>query len=113
MTKTPQIYNSATEQYEDLPFKWEICSACEGHGKSSAYLGAFSGEELRDDPDFAEDYFAGHYDRACECCNGAGKVQVPELKKMTRAQRNALRQQAEDDARYAAEVASERWMEGR
>ena len=28
-----------------LPFKWAICGQCDGHGKSSAYLGAFTREE--------------------------------------------------------------------
>lgn len=109
----PRIYNIDTDQFEPLPFKWEICWHCNGHGKSSAHMGAFTESELREDPEFFEDYFAGFYDRACDYCEGAGKVQVADLAKMTQAQQNALQEQAESDALYAAEVASERWLRGR
>lgn len=59
-----------------LPTKWCICGQCKGEGKSSAYLGAYTHEEMdQQGEEFIEDYFAGNYDRICERCNGAGKVQ--------------------------------------
>lgn len=63
-----------------LPFKWEICPTCDGHGKSSAYLGAFTGDQLREDPDFAQDYMDGYYDRSCDECNGRGSIPVIDRK---------------------------------
>lgn len=58
-----------------MPGRWVICSACNGHGKSSAYLGAFSREDMDNDPDFRDDYMAGNYDRPCESCrNMPGRV---------------------------------------
>jgi DnaJ-class molecular chaperone len=89
MTKTPGFYDDEGE-FHPLPFKWAICPSCGGHGKSSAYLGAFTGEQMRDDPEFAEDYMAGHYDRTCEECGGSGKVK--EI--------NERRISAKDLARY-------------
>ena len=59
-----------------LPTRWEVCYACEGRGSSSAYLGAFTREDFDDDPEFAEDYFAGTYDRTCETCRGRTTVSV-------------------------------------
>lgn len=58
-----------------LPTKWCICSQCHGEGKSSAYLGAFTASEMREDPEWAEDYMAGRFDRTCERCNGTGKTE--------------------------------------
>jgi hypothetical protein len=56
--------------------KWRICPRCEGEGKSSAWLGAFTAEEFQDSfcDDEAADYMAGRYDRTCEECGGSGKV---------------------------------------
>lgn len=66
------------EVEHELPGKYEICSACSGHGASSAYLGAITSEEReRDwDPEEFEQYMEGAYDKTCEECNGSGKVVV-------------------------------------
>lgn len=56
----------------------EVCGTCRGEGKSSAYLGAFSGEDMANDPDFFEDYMDGAYDRVCPECNGNRVVDVPD-----------------------------------
>ncbi len=55
---------------------WAICSYCHGNGVSSAYLGAFTEDETAEGPDFYEDYMEGYYDRACENCDGSGKMRV-------------------------------------
>lgn len=80
--------------------KWEICPECDGHGKSSAYLGAFSMEDLAEQgDDFQEDYFAGAYDRPCQRCRGAGKIDV-------NGEREANRIELENDPAWQ----SERWL---
>jgi RecJ-like exonuclease len=61
--------------------KWSICPTCSGEGKSSAYLGDFSPEEMLEDPDFSEDYRTGMYDRRCDTCNGTGKVTSEDLRR--------------------------------
>lgn len=63
-----------------LPAEWEICSTCRGNGThvNPAIDGnGISPEQFAEDPDFAESYFAGHYDVRCADCNGTGKVLVP------------------------------------
>ncbi|MES1993164.1 MAG: hypothetical protein V4457_06060 [Pseudomonadota bacterium] len=55
--------------------RWAICSRCDGEGKHSGHLGAFTGSEWeQEDDDFKERYMQGDYDRACERCEGTGKV---------------------------------------
>jgi len=98
-----------------LPARWEICGECDGDGKSSAYLGDFSMDDLNEDPDFAEEYFAGRYDRACPCCKGAGKVLVVDRERCMRTPALAAALLSMDDwvqagIDNAAEAAAERRM---
>ncbi|GJE54541.1 hypothetical protein [Methylobacterium thuringiense] len=86
-----------------LPFKFEICSCCSGHGKSSAYLGAYTSDEMADQgPDFFDEYMAGTYDRTCDACDGDGKAMVADYSRMTAQQIQTL----EDDERFDAEDAA-------
>jgi hypothetical protein len=57
------------------PIEVVVCPQCGGRGRSSMYLGAFSAEEMWEDPDFAEDYMRGGYDRECESCHGRNVVE--------------------------------------
>lgn len=51
--------------------KFLVCPECLGSGSSSAYLGAFTGDDIAQmDDEFMEDYFAGNFDRKCDNCNG-------------------------------------------
>jgi hypothetical protein len=111
MSKTPRLYDAETDTSEDLPFKWEICGGCSGHGKSSSYLGAFTGEQMAEDPDFARDYMAGFYDRACDCCGGSGKTKAADPDRMTERQLAAWEAQCQAEAEYQAEKYSERFMD--
>lgn len=79
------IPDPATEGDSDLtlPTRKEVCHECNGEGQSSAYLGSFSREDLDNDPDFAESYFAGHYDRTCTVCNGLRVVDVVDEARLT------------------------------
>ncbi len=95
-----------------LPFTWGICDACSGHGASSAYLGAFTAEEIRDDADFAEDYFAGRFDRPCGECGGTGKVQDLDRDACTEEELALFDEQEEDLHRSRETERQERLMEG-
>ena len=91
---------------ESAPRRWAICSCCDGEGKSSAYLGAFTSDELNDDPEFAERYKAGGYDKACTECKGTGKVKEIDETLCTPEQLAAIQR----DAECQREVAEERRM---
>lgn len=95
----------------ELPSKWEICGHCRGNGTSSSYLGAFTSDDWHDlDDEWREDYMAGRFDRACDACDGLGRVRVADYGRMTDEQRAAYEAQLQDDAEYAAMVAAERRM---
>jgi hypothetical protein len=94
-TKAPTLYTDDYPDGRELPFKWEICPHCQGHGKSSAYLGAFTRDQLDEDPEFFEDYLAGHYDRACDHCQG-GKVKVVDETKVSKEDLKLFEKQEEE-----------------
>jgi hypothetical protein len=109
---TPVLYDDEGNE-TPLPFKWCICSDCNGHGKSSAYLGAITQSDREpggswEDPDDFACYMSGGYDKRCDTCDGTGKVQVVDDEKLTKEQRKQLREQRQADREYAAEVAAER-----
>lgn len=106
MCKRPILFGQdADGEFEqELPWAWAICSACEGHGKSSAYLGAYTQSEMDEaGPEFLEDYMAGHYDRPCAECDGAGKVKVADRSQMTAEQLEQY------DAQIKAEIDCATW----
>jgi hypothetical protein len=60
---------------------WMICPTCNGDGKHSRALGAYSMEEFQNqfDPDEQAAYFAGAYDSTCDPCKGSGKIRESQL----------------------------------
>lgn len=108
MVKYPGYFSDDDGEFIQVPFKWEICSECRGDGRSSAYLGSFTWSELNEQGDeFIEDYFAGNYDEVCECCEGSGKVAVPDYDKMTKEQENKYLEYMRADEEYEAERRAE------
>ncbi len=97
-----------------LPYRFEICPACEGCGTDRGRSvecdgGGFTSDEWAEqDEDFREDYLAGRYDQPCGC--EAGKVRVPDYNKMTKAQITAWEAQQRDDAEIDAIERMERRM---
>jgi len=83
--------------------EWAICSRCRGNGTSTAYLGDVT-EWLREDPDAAEDYFGGMYDKPCDECSGTGKVRtLPAESPVAHEWAEWQRDEAEDRATRRAE----------
>lgn len=89
---TLDFSDAGIEDYADgplgalvVPAKFEVCGNCQGRGTSTAWAeaegGGFTASEWAEccdgDPDFAEDYWSGKYDRACPECHG-DRV-VPEI----------------------------------
>lgn len=60
----------------DKDMEWAVCGTCHGKGTSSLYLGSFSAEALWEDPEFAEEYMEGRYDKPCPECGGRTTVRA-------------------------------------
>lgn len=96
-----------------VPGCWEICDNCDGHGKHSRHLGAFTQSEFYetfDDEESREDYFAGRYDTKCEECRGDGKIWVADIDHMTEKQLKIYYKKLDADYAYECERAAERRM---
>ncbi len=94
---------------KQLPHRWEICATCQGEGKSSAYLGAYTADEMAEQgPDFREDFISGAYDRQCDPCEGSGKVAVVDARRCPPALLAQYREQQADLADMEADMAAER-----
>lgn len=63
----------------EIPTLWAVCPVCDGKGSHvnpSIDCNGLTGEDFAEDPDFAEDYFSGRYDQACNRCGGRTTVRV-------------------------------------
>lgn len=88
----------------EADLEWVVCPTCNGRGTSTAYLGSFTADDFAEDPDFAEDYFSGFYDRACDECDG--RTTVRELTEAARQRPEVaeeIQSWAETEAIYAME----------
>jgi hypothetical protein len=110
-----QLTFTLNDEEVKVPSTVQLCDSCGGEGKSSAYLGAFTGqrlEELQLDDDFREDYLAGRYDRPCERCGGHGRIRVPDEDQLTDELRQAIAEWDEEEHHDAYINRQERLMEG-
>lgn len=104
-----KVYDDEGDEIE-LPTVWEICGTCRGNGVESAYLGAFTREELDRDPEFFEEYMAGGYDRTCAECKGSGKIEVVDYDRLDAALKKRYDSAAREEADYRAMCEAERRM---
>lgn len=102
-------YHDDQDEFVAVPHRWAICHCCDGEGHTSAHLGDVT-EWLRDEctAEERDDYFAGHYDRPCDECDGTGKVMVADYARMTPAQKQAYDLDLKIDADLRAEEEAER-----
>lgn len=110
-----EIVSGGIDQPVPVPSRVEVCHACSGEGKSSAYLGAFSGrrlEEARADEEFWDDYVSGRHDRPCETCGSHGRIRVPNEASCSDELKKAIAEQDEDDHAAASEQRAEYLMSG-
>jgi DnaJ-class molecular chaperone len=85
-------------------YRWEICAECDGHGRRDhpAFSNGITSSEWAEwDPDDRETYMRGGYDVPCGDCGGSGKVRVPDVARMTFAEKRVLVDQRRE-ARAAA-----------
>lgn len=118
---TLPVYGSDEDgDYEEdleLPCRWEVCGSCDGSGVTTRHIecdgGGFTSSEWAEmcdgDPDFAEDYMSGKYDRPCEECNGRRVAPVIDMEEDD-PRWAAINERIEGERQYRAEVEAERRM---
>jgi hypothetical protein len=93
-----------TQEYDDdelgdgpadnvVPAYFIVCGTCDGKGSHvnpSIDSHGLSREDFDEDPDFAESYFAGHYDVPCHECHGRRVVPDVNLDTLSPAQRKRV-----------------------
>jgi hypothetical protein len=106
------LFDGDDERAVRIPFKFEICPQCNGSGKSSAYLGAFTADEMNErDDEWREDYFAGRFDRQCETCVGhSGRIISPDYKKLSKRDHKLWCDQVKEERDYQRVSEMERKM---
>lgn len=96
----------------EIPCVYEVCPTCNGKGSHvnpSIDCNGLSAEDFAEDPDFAESYFAGHYDEPCYGCGGNRVVPVP-VEDCNSEDLRLLHEMREDEAAFRAEYWAERRM---
>jgi RecJ-like exonuclease len=99
----------------ELPAKRIVCPTCNGNGShvNPAVDGhGISPDEFAEDPEFAESYFQGVYDVACEECHGKRVVDVVAVDELTPKMRERYERQQDAEAADRREIAAERRMCG-
>lgn len=105
-----------TEVTRNVPFRWSICAACEGHATDRGASvecdggGFTSSEWAEQDDDFKQHYLNGFYDRPCTTCGGLGRIKEPDLDVLDADDRAALELSQRDDRDFRAMCAAERRM---
>lgn len=80
-----------------------VCWQCHGTGASSAYLGAYTSDEMDELGDeFIEDYRRGLYDRPCDVCSGLHVVLEHESECETEREEQEYRAAVASEQRFFA-----------
>ncbi len=89
----------------EIPTRWDVCPVCDGKGSHvnpSIDCNGLTAEDFAEDPDFAEEYFAGTYDQPCNRCGGRTTVRVVDRDSCEAELLAAY--DADEQARYDAEA---------
>jgi len=89
-----------------MPLENALCWGCNGEG-TRALHGLEVTDLCREDPDFAEDYFRGHYDTVCDVCAGAKVRKIVNEDALDADVLKLWRQWLDNAAEAAAERAAE------
>lgn len=105
------------EEFEaTFPFRWDVCSTCQGKGSHvnpSIDCDGLSAKDFAEDPDFAEQYWGGAYDQPCNGCGGRTTERVLDEDRFNDQHREwyaLLEEYWRDEAEYRAECEAERRM---
>lgn len=111
MTDFERIAESFNEEFgRTPPMRWKVCPACNGRGTMTLKRIAISADAFDEDPDFAEDYFNGVYDEACDECRGRTTVSVIDEDRLTADEKEWVEEWWADERDYRALVEMERRM---
>jgi hypothetical protein len=107
-----EIETDEDEVVERVPFKWEVCSTCEGRGKHvnpNVDAHGITGDEWAEWGDEEQSaYLGGRYDVTCYECGGRRVVAVPDFDRITdEARRRDIEEHLISVEMYAAERANE------
>jgi hypothetical protein len=104
----PIVFTSDDDEPITLAARNELCEACGGDGTQDT-VGPMTANEFHDHGDeFAEDYFAGRYDKPCETCGGDRVVRVPDEERANPEHLALYRAQERAIADMHAEMEAER-----
>ena len=91
-----------------------ICDTCEGHGTvdNPAFSNGITSSGCAEDWDHEsrKAYLNGQYDVRCSCCDGSGKIKIPNIAAMTFSEKRELVIQRQN-ARLEEEFRREREIE--
>jgi DnaJ-class molecular chaperone len=90
-----------------LPSVRIVCPTCNGGGTQDIFSNGVPNRYFDEDPDFAEDYRSGMYDKTCEECHGRNVVDEVDRSQVDAETLAKLDWHEEQKAMYEAEVAAE------
>lgn len=99
--------DDGVEQTASLPAIYKKCSRCPD-GTVDCFEGGVT-DEMREDPDFDEDYHNGVYSKPCPDCKGSQKILIPDEASMTQSERAIFSQYQEHQRMWAKIRAEERY----
>lgn len=118
MTATVSFTDYSSDEEEErvvsLPFRFEVCSLCNGkgtHTDPSIDCGGLTYEDFDEDPGFADDYMSGSYDVGCYQCGGKRVTAEVDRRRCNDDQLAVLAYLAEaaaEEAEYEAMCLAER-----
>ena len=97
-----------SSEFMRLPSERIVCPTCNGGGTQDIFENGVPSRYFEEDPDFADDYRSGMYDKLCEECKGRNVVDVIDYKQLDAETLRKVEWHEEQQAMYEAEVAAER-----
>lgn len=101
------------EEEFNVPIIFEVCPTCDGRGthvNPSIDAHGLTADDFYEDPDFAEEYFRGHYDVSCYECGGRNVVPEIDEEHCDKEVLKKVRDHQHDLAMWAREEAYQRRM---